>query len=221
MDWSSAATLSQEAFREAVNEWIGKARVQGGRVQATDAILTPGSLTSDLKLDDAIFQRLARARLPDAVAHSLAATLAGAWNEWAAGFQIRVPGAYPSFAAVPAPFARATPAVDKKVALRQGNSPGEMALRTTVLAPRLISSLAPHARTTRSGSPDEAMTGLARWVEASFQEWKAAVTIGGLSGKGPVPTYAPPYVPVGPVVMGDNTSVGPLFVGPRFGKLSI
>jgi hypothetical protein len=23
-------------------------------------------------------------------------------------------------------------------------------------------------------------------------------------GSGPVPTYAPPYVPVGPVVMGDN-----------------
>ena len=23
-------------------------------------------------------------------------------------------------------------------------------------------------------------------------------------GKGPVPTYAPPYVPVGPVIGGDN-----------------
>ena len=44
--------------------------------------------------------------------------------------------------------------------------------------------------------------------------------ITGLMGKGPVPTYAPPYVPVGPVAMGDNISApGRLFSGPRFGKL--
>jgi hypothetical protein len=26
-------------------------------------------------------------------------------------------------------------------------------------------------------------------------------------GKGPIPTFAPPFVPVGPVVMGDNIAV--------------
>ena len=26
-------------------------------------------------------------------------------------------------------------------------------------------------------------------------------------GKGPIPTFAPPFVPVGPVVMGDNLPI--------------
>ena len=38
-------------------------------------------------------------------------------------------------------------------------------------------------------------------------------------GRGPVPTFAPPYVPVGPVISGDNLSMGSVFAGPRFGKI--
>jgi hypothetical protein len=63
------------------------------------------------------------------------------------------------------------------------------------------------------------MKGLANWIESSFQEWKGLVTLVGLTGTGPVPTFAPPYVPVGPVVMGDTRSAGPVFAGPRFGKV--
>lgn len=221
MDWNTVATLSQEAFREAVNEWIGRARVRGGRVQATDAVLTPGSLTSDIHLEEAVVQRLIRARVPDAVGRSVAHVLAAAWNGWAAGFQLRLPGAYPTFAAVPAPFAKPTPAADTRVSLAQGSSPGEMALRAPMLTSALVTSVKPHARTMGSGSPEPAMARLATWVETSFQAWKGAVRIGGLTGEGPVPTFAPPYVPVGPVIMGETRSTGPVFVGPRFGKLSL
>jgi hypothetical protein len=34
--------------------------------------------------------------------------------------------------------------------------------------------------------------------------WVQVQMISGVMGKGPVPTQAPPYVPVGPVIMGDN-----------------
>jgi hypothetical protein len=219
VDWNTAARLSQDAFREAVNEWIGKARIQGGRIQATDAVLTPGSLTSESNLQDGVFQRLVRAKVAAPVAVALSAALAAAWNEWAAGFQMHLPGAYPTFAAVPAPYAQAPSA--SMAPLTQGSSPGEMALKAPVLARRLITSVKPHARMLGAGSPDQSMTALATWVDASFDEWKRVVRIGGLMGKGTVPTYAPPYVPVGPVVMGDNASVGPAFVGPRFGKLTL
>jgi hypothetical protein len=64
------------------------------------------------------------------------------------------------------------------------------------------------------------MLELAKWVETSFREWKVTAQIAGVMGKGPIPTYAPPYVPVGPVVMGDNISApGHTIAGPRFGKL--
>ena len=63
------------------------------------------------------------------------------------------------------------------------------------------------------------MKNLATWVEGSFSDWKNGVRLVGLMGRGPVPTFAPPYVPVGPVISGDNTSAGSLFAGPRFGKI--
>jgi hypothetical protein len=65
------------------------------------------------------------------------------------------------------------------------------------------------------------MKSLANWVDASFSEWKAGVKMVGLLGQGPVPTFAPPYVPIGPVVAGENTSAATLFAGPRFGKIIV
>jgi hypothetical protein len=39
-----------------------------------------------------------------------------------------------------------------------------------------------------------------------FASWLASQQVLMVMGKGPVPTYAPPYVPVGPVVNGDIIS---------------
>jgi hypothetical protein len=33
MDWDEIVRLAQDAFRIAVNEWLGKARIQGGTVR--------------------------------------------------------------------------------------------------------------------------------------------------------------------------------------------
>jgi hypothetical protein len=71
----------------------------------------------------------------------------------------------------------------------------------------------------RGENPDLAIRNLANWVEGSFTEWKSLATLVGLMGRGPVPMFAPPYVPVGPVVSGDNLSTGSVFAGPRFGKI--
>jgi hypothetical protein len=69
------------------------------------------------------------------------------------------------------------------------------------------------------GTLDQPINSLATWVEGSFNEWKSLATLIGLMGRGPVPTFAPPYVPVGPVIAGDNLSMGSVFAGPRFGKI--
>jgi len=217
LDWNSIAKLSREAFREAVNEWIGKARIQGGKVSGPAAILTPGSLVSDVNIEMRVVQILARSQVPWGISEALARVLAAAWNEWAAGFQIHVPKAYPSLAAVPGPFARPTPAAEAP-SLSQGSSGGEFALKAPLLANKLGSALRMYT-TEAQGIPDQAMKGLAEWVDASFNEWRSLVKLSGLMGGGSVPTFAPPYVPVGPVVAGVNVSVGSLFAGPRFGKV--
>ena len=145
---------------------------------------------------------------------AVARVLAASWNEWAAGFQMAIPGAYPAFVAVPG---RAAPPTRAAVspALSQGSSAGEPALKAPVLAKRLIEAL--QAVAPKSSTAEPAMQGLASWVEISFSQWKSLVTLTGLVGRGSAPTYAPPYVPVAPVISGDNASAGPLFAGPRFG----
>ncbi len=218
MDWNTIANLAREAFRVGVNEWIGRARIQGGRVSGPTAILGPGCLVSDTNIETRVLQILTSSQVPREISAALAKVLAGAWNDWAAGFQIVLPTAYPSFAAFPGPFAPPTPAAVAP-SISQGNSVGEASLKARLLVNKLNLALRIHPKRVPGTTPEQAMQSLADWVEGSFNEWKGLVTLAGMMGKGPVPTFAPPYVPVGPVIAGDNISVGPLFAGPRFGKV--
>ncbi len=218
MDWNSIVKLSQEAFRVGVNEWIGRARIQGGTVSGPSAFLTPGSLVSDTNIEMRVVQILTGSQVPRDISAPLAKVLAAAWNEWAAGFQMQLPAAYPSLAAFPGPFAPPTRAAGTPpVAL--GSSAGEASLKAPLLTSRLRSALRMYPTRVAGGTPDQAINSLANWVEASFNEWKSLATLVGLMGRGPVPTFAPPYVPVGPVISGDNLSLGSVFAGPRFGKI--
>ena len=220
MDWDEISKQAQEAFRTGVNEWIGRARIQGGTVRGPSATLTPGSLVSDTNLEMRMVNLLENSHVPRDIAMALAKVLANAWKEWAAGFQIHIPKAYPTLAAVPGRFAPPTP-VTGAPSLSQGSSHGEASLKAPLLANRLASALQIHATKVPGAGPDTAIKGLANWVDASFSEWKAGVKLVGLLGQGPVPTFAPPYVPIGPVVAGENTSAATLFAGPRFGKIIV
>ena len=92
-------------------------------------------------------------------------------------------------------------------------------MKAPLLASRLRSALRMYPTRVAEGTLDQAINSLATWVEGSFNEWKRLATLAGLMGRGPVPTFAPPYVPVGPVIAGDNLSMGSVFAGPRFGKI--
>jgi hypothetical protein len=220
VDWNTIAKTAREAFRDGVNDWIGMARIRGGQVNGPNAMLTPGSLASDANLESTIFQKLTVAQAPPDVARSLARELAAAWNGWAAGFQMPLPGAYPTLAAFPGPLAPPTPTI-RPMPLAAGVSSGEVGLKAVVLLPRLAQALQPYTMRFRGSSPDEALKVLATWIETSFVEWKNMAMLTGVLGKGPVPTFAPPYVPVGPVVRGDMHSAGAVFAGPRFGRIAI
>ena len=220
MDWNAIVKHSQEAFRTAANEWIGRARIQGGTVRGPAAVLTPGSLVSDTNIEMRVTQLLASPAVPRDIAAALAKVLGSAWNDWAAGFQIHIPQAYPTLAAVPGRFAPATPVANAPF-LSQGTSHGEASLKAPLLTSRLVAALQVPGAKTATGNPTAAMQNLAAWVDGSFTDWKAGVKMTGLLGKGPVPNYAPPYVPIGPVVAGENTSAASLFTGARFGRVVV
>ena len=74
-------------------------------------------------------------------------------------------------------------------------------MKAPLLSSRLTSALRIYALKGQE-SPDQAMNGLASWVEGSFSDWKNLVKLVGITGMGQAPTFAPPYVPVAPVTFG-------------------
>ncbi len=218
MDWAAIAKATRAAFAQSVNDWIVASYVQGGWVRGPNAEITPGSLKSSVDIEQRLGPALAAAGVPADVAQALAAELGGAWREWADGFRLTLPGAYPKLAAVPSAMAPPTPA-SSPFPIARGTSAGEPRLLAGTLAPRLASALRRHAGRDAAGL-HETLTELATWVEKSFHDWKLNAQVVGVMGKGPIPSFAPPYVPVGPVVMGENLSTpGRTIAGPRFGRL--
>lgn len=219
MDWVAITKATRAAFGQSVNDWIVASYVEGGWVRGPNAELTPGSLKSSVDIEQRLTQALLVARVPAAIAQTLARELGGAWRAWADGFRLTLPGAYPKLAAVPGPMAPPTPA-SGAFPIARGSSAGEHRLSAAMLSPRLATALRPLAGREVLGL-DSAVTELTTWVEASFREWKVTAQVVGVMGKGPIPSFAPPYVPVGPVVMGDNLSgPGHVIAGPRFGRLT-
>lgn len=211
MDWHGISTVAREAFRASVNDWIGKARIQNGKINGPMFRLDPGGLTSLANMEAGLLPALTAARLPLPVAQALSKTLVAAWNDWTRGYQVVAPSAFPTFAAVPGPHAPPTPSIP--IPLQAGSSAGEASLNSAILFGKLIAALRPYTGQA-PGSMDQGMKGLADWVDSSFQDWKRTVVISGMIGQGSVPTFAPPYVPVGPVIQGFITPGGPVYCRP-------
>jgi hypothetical protein len=230
MDWDRIVKAARESFRDGVNEWISHASIKGGTVSGPNGQIPPGSLSSTVQFEPKILQALAAAGAPQPVARAVAAELWAAWKAWSDGFGMSLAGGFPTLAAVPGPAmgpTRSTP-----VPLSKGSSSGEARLSAKVLSANLLQALERTGqynwaytlrRPPTSGSePPALIQSLADWVDSSFQDWKRLSQFAGLMGKGPVPSFAPPYVPVGPVVSGELTgggAYGALIAGPRFGKI--
>jgi hypothetical protein len=216
MDWATIAKLAQEGFQSGVNQWVAAAMVQGGKVNGPTAFLPPGSLSSPMKIEALMLPPLLGGRVPPEIARVLALTLSSAWEDWARLCTFTLPSAFPTFAAFPGPVAPPTPMIPIPLAAAAGA--GEAMLKAPLVAAKLVSALKQSAGKA-TGSLDAAMKTLASWIESSYNDWKSATVLSGLIGQGPVPTFAPPYVPVGPVVMGTVMGLpGKLFTGPRFGR---
>jgi hypothetical protein len=218
MDWSAIAKGARIGFEKGANEWILGARVRGGVIQGPNAELTPGSLTSDVSFESVIAQSMTSAGAPALVSQAVARELWSAWKEWADGFRMSIPGAFPTFAAYPGPQAPPTPAAQAGYPLVRGTSPGEYRLQAATLQSRLNAALRTAAGRDLTAMSTEVVR-LTTWIESSFRDWKSSAQIMGLMGRGPVPAFAPPYVPVGPVISADSLSSVSVVAGPRFGNL--
>ena len=128
----------------------------------------------------------------------LAGPISEAFKRWQQS--VKIPGLplYPSFAAFPAPVAPPTPNVPVPLASFKSD----------------LGAFAGLAGAVRAGDPGAAA--VARAVASAFGSvfpmWLAQTMVIGLLGQGPVPSFAPPSVPVGPVVGGTVLPVPGCFV---------
>ena len=115
---------------------------------------------------------------------------------------IKVPGLpwYPAFAAVPSPVAPPVPNVPMPVAAL-------MQVPVTVSGPILKSQMIGNLADPQALHAQELFESVAGAFEKCFQMWQVSTMVTNVIGTGPVPTFAPPVVPVGPVVGGIGNMI--------------
>ena len=195
-----------DAIVDAHVQWKNQARFAGITIQ--------GPIASGGRVEGPNMESLVKA-----------SSAVSGWVDWnagvrdacAAGFancwldmqrSIKVPGLrwYPSFAAVPGRFAPPKANVPTLMSALTVN-------RDAMSAQKLKSELNGKLRGRNMDYSDQFAGALGKGIAAAFDAWLSAQTITNVMGSGDVPTFAPPYVPVGPVVMGDNIATPGHFAG--------
>jgi hypothetical protein len=128
----------------------------------------------------------------------IANVIGTAWLSFTATVKVTGMPWYPAFAAVPSPVAPPAPNIPCPfAALTQV----PMSISCNVLKMQMVGQL---------GDPNapfhqELFESISDAFEKSYNLWKVSTMVTNVLGTGPVPTFAPPYVPVGPVVGGVGT----------------
>jgi hypothetical protein len=128
----------------------------------------------------------------------IAQVIGTAWLTFTATVKVTGMPWYPAFAAVPSPVAPPAPNIPCPfAALTQV----PVSISCNVMKMQMVGQL---------GDPKapfhkELFESICDAFEKSYNIWKASTMVTNVLGTGPVPTFAPPYVPVGPVVGGVGT----------------
>jgi len=205
-DFKSFHDAMLDAVAYAHNLWRLQAKFQNLIIAAVSAVGTPGcldgpELESNIKNAPMVAAFTGnKAKHRDAVAKGVSKCFKD-WQD-----KVTVPGLpwYPLFAAFPGPMAPPTPNIPTPLAACV--SP----MMTSIITPMQMKSAMDDALDSGLKDKDhdkqyEALhDAIATVLAAAFAIWLPAQQVMNVLGKGPIPTFAPPYVPVGPVVGGDN-----------------
>lgn len=190
-----------DAICQAHNLWKLQAKFGNIQIMAVSAIGAPGCLTGpDLKN---LILMTAPKSTPQEFKYSkaVATAVAKCWKQWQDN--VMVPGLpwYPAFAAFPGPMAPPMPNVPTPLA----SCPSPMMAQMT--APTLKNEMVNALGDSKALHHAELFDAIAQALAASFLMWLPQQQVMLVMGKGQIPTFAPPFVPVGPVVAGDVISV--------------
>lgn len=181
------------AIAQAVDAWRKAAHLDGVKIMAVSAI--GGKLRSAVSIEQQILQRAPAGWEP-----YNRAIAAGVHNQFQSfANDVSVPGLpwYPAFAAFPGPMAPPMP-----------NVPTPLMTIAAVASRHLKEGAITDMIYNKMPNPKPACckdvaVAIGFGIEKAAFVWLSAQQVMLVMGKGPIPTFAPPYVPVGPVVGGD------------------
>jgi len=196
-----------DAVKFSHSMWKLQAKFKDLKVNAVTALGTPGcldgpELESNIKnapMMMAYAQGNAK-KYRDAVAKGVS----GQYKKWQG--KVMVPGLpwYPAFAAFPGPMAPPMPNVPTPLIACPS------AMMAEIVVPKNLGDAMTKAldKSMKDEDPDKQHEALFEAIGTvlalAFLMWMPQQQVMLVMGKGPIPSFAPPYVPVGPVVMGDN-----------------
>jgi hypothetical protein len=195
--WSQIAIAN--ASKEA-EDWLRQVYIDRSKckVMSTTAIGTAGVLKSRYAFQDKIRKGLQAAGAPDAVSRGWDKGFKDAWENWATS--VMIPGLpwYPAFTAFPGPQAPPTPNVPTPLSTLP--SAGAQGMTPPALAKKVESSMGVAANTQEAKN---AVKRFATDLGGRFVMCLGNCILINVMGSGPIPTFAPPMIPVGPVVNGS------------------
>jgi len=181
----------------AISQWLTSATIVGGIVNGP--VASGGSVLGPPLTP--LIVASAPKTTPQELKYSMAVANAfgTAWQAWHMGLKIPGLPLYPAFAAFPAPIAPPMPNIPFPLVVLP--SPGEAMLAPGTLKGSMVGNLgdptALHAA--------DLFDALTQAFSPQFMIFKASTIVKNVLGTGPVPTFAPPFVPVGPVIGGIAT----------------
>ena len=198
-----------DAVKYSHSMWKLQAKFKDLKVMAVSAIGAPGcldgpELESNIKMSPGTAAMIGNeAKYRDAVAKGVSKCFK-AWQD-----KVTVPGLpwYPAFAAFPGPQAPPMPNVPMPLITCIS------AKMTDITVPGTMRDAMIDAfdQGLKDKDPDKQHEALFDAIDVvlclAFMIWLASQQVMLVLGKGPIPTFAPPYVPVGPVVAGDNIAI--------------
>jgi hypothetical protein len=182
------------AICDAIDKWMKMTMFASVIINGPTGMLLPGGVVGP-PLMPLIFATAPKSKPQEMkFSNAIANAFGTLWQPWHLGLTGTL--MYPPFAAFPGPMAPPMPNIP--MPLIAFSSPGESGLSPSTLKSMMDANLGDPTALHASDLFDA----IAKAFSNVFQIFKASTIVQNVLGMGPIPTFAPPFVPVGPVVMG-------------------
>lgn len=196
-DYEAYIDAISGAICSGIDQWMKTAAIAGVMINGPVGMLAPGNVMGP-PLAPLILANAPKSGAQDLkYSNAIANAVSTAWQTWQLGLSGML--SYPAFVAFPGPVAPPTPSIPMPlIAFASG---GEALLGATPLSAQMKANFADPA----APHVNELFDALANAFATVFQMFKLSTLVQNVLGTGPIPTFAPPIIPVGPVVGGVGT----------------